>query len=74
MHYATIPLFNYNITPTSDFSGDYDINDIMKKYYKVISGFNRLDIKKEGYTALYLAIRDGFYVGYVYDDKQGKTF
>lgn len=26
------------------------------------------------YTALYLAIRDGFYVGFAYDDKQGRTF
>lgn len=74
MHYATIPLFNYNITPKDDFTSDYDIEKIVQKYEKVISSFNRFDMKKEGYNALYFAIRDGFYVGYVYDDRQGRTF
>ena len=74
MHYATIPLFNYNITPGDDFTMEYDIETILTNYQKVITEFARFDIKKEGYTALYLAVRDGFYCGYVYDDKQGKTF
>ena len=74
MHYASIPLFNYNITPQDDFLEQNDYEKIIKNYQKVISTFNRFDIKKEGFNALYFALRDGFYVGYVYDDKQGRTF
>lgn len=74
MHYATIPLFNYNITPQDDFTVDFDIETVLKNYQKVISEFNRFDIKKEGYNALYFAVRDGFYVGYTYSEKQGRTF
>jgi len=36
--------------------------------------FDRFSLKKDMYTALYLGIRDGIYVGYAYDDKQGRTF
>ncbi len=74
MHYATIPLFNYNITPQDDFTDDYNLSKIVQDYQKVISTFSRFDIKKDGYSALYFALRDGFYVGYVYDDKQGRIF
>ena len=74
MHYATIPLFNYNITPGDDFTIDFDIEKILKNYQKVLSEFSKFDLKKDGYTALYLAIRDGFYCGYSYINKQGKTF
>lgn len=74
MHYATIPLFNYNIMPNDDFTQDYDIEQIVKNYQKAITEFNKFDIKKEEYNALYFAIRDGFYVGYIYQNKQAKTF
>lgn len=74
MHYATIPLFNYNITPQDDFTVDYDLEKVTANYQKVISQFARFDMKKEGYNSLYFALRDGFYVGYIYDDKQGRTF
>ena len=74
MHYATIPLFNYNITPGNDFTVDFDIEKVIQDYQKVMVEFNKFSIKKEGYTALYLAIRDGFFCGYTYIDKQGKTF
>lgn len=74
MHYATIPMFNYNITPTDDLTQDFDLETLMKNYQKVLYEFNRFDIKKEGYNALYFAIRDGFYVGYTYNEKQGRIF
>ena len=75
MHYATIPLFRYNITPQDDLlSSDYDIEKITKNYQRVLSDFNKFDLKKDGYSALYFALRDGFYVGYTYSDRQGRTF
>jgi hypothetical protein len=74
MHYASIPLFNYNITPTDDFTQNINIDTVSKNYQKVISEFNRFNIKREGYNALYLAIRDGFYVGFTYNEKQGQIF
>ena len=75
MHYATIPLFHYNITPEDDFTSEnFDITKMVSNYNKVISSFSKFDIKKDGYNALYFAIRDGFYVGYAYNNKQGRTF
>ena len=74
MHYATIPLFNYNITPNDDFGEDFDAETVLKNYQKVITEFDKYDIKKEGYNALYFAIRDGFYVGYAIIQKQGRIF
>jgi len=46
----------------------------LKDYQKVLENFNRFKLKTDMYTALYLAIRDGIYVGFVYDNKQGRTF
>ena len=74
MHYATIPLFNYNIVPEDDYLENIDVEQTLSGYQKVISEFNKFDIKKEEYNALYFAIRDGFFVGFMYNEKQGKSF
>lgn len=75
MYYASMPLFYYNITQINDFTKTMNKNKTMKNYQKVLSEFEKVKLKKEGYTALYLALRDGFYVGYVYDnDNSGRFF
>jgi len=74
MYLASMPLFYYTITQVNNLDEEIDSEKAMKDYQKVLENFNRFNIKKDMYTALYIAIRDGFYVGYVYDDKQGRTF
>lgn len=74
MYLASMPLFHYTITQANDLSEEIDQEKALKDYQKVLENFNRFNIKKEGYTALYIAIRDGIYVGFSYDDTQGRTW
>lgn len=74
MYLAAMPLFYYTITQINNLDEDIDQQKALKDYQKVLENFHRFSLKKDMYTALYLAIRDGFYVGFVYDDKQGRTF
>ena len=69
-----MPLFHYTITQENNLYEDIDQEKALKSYQKVLESFDRFSLKKDMYTALYLAIRDGFYVGFTYDDKQGRTF
>lgn len=67
MYQASMPLFTYNITQQNDFSKDIDIDKSLKSYYKVVSEFYKFDIKTEGFNALTFALRDGFFVGFMYE-------
>lgn len=71
IYLASMPLFHYNITPINDFVEDINMENSMKGYYKVLLEFNKFNIKKELYNVLYLAIRDGIYVGYMFDKDEG---
>ena len=71
MYLASMPLFHYNITPINEFIKEIVPEESLKKYYSVLSEFNKFNIKKELYNVLYLAIRDGIYIGYMYDKKDG---
>lgn len=74
MYYASMPLFNYTITPDVDITKNIDGSKVLKKYVKVLKDFEGFNIKKEGYTALAMAIRDGIFVGYTYAVENGKYF
>ena len=74
MYMAAMPLFYYTITQANDLSEEIDVDKALKGYQKVLETFDKFSLKKDMYTALYLAIRDGFYAGYVYENKQGRTF
>ena len=74
MYLAAMPLFYYTITPVNNLSEEIDTDKSLKNYHKVLENFHRFSLRKDMYTALYLAIRDGLYVGFTYDDKQGRTF
>lgn len=71
MYYASMPLYYYNITPNLDFYDDIDVEEITKGYEDVLKKFSKFNLRKEGYTALFLAVRDGMYVGYTYTDDKG---
>ena len=66
MYYAAMPLMSYNITQINDLTKEIDPQKAMKGYGTVLKEFNKYNIKREGYAALYIAIRDGFYVAYHY--------
>lgn len=66
MYYAAMPLFHYNITQNNNLIKDIDPQKALKKYMQTIEEFSNFDLKVNGYTSLYIAIRDGFYVAYHY--------
>ena len=70
MYYAAMPLFHYNITQLNDLNKDIDAKKSLKKYLQTVEEFSHFDLKTHGYSALYIAIRDGFYVGYHYHTKE----
>lgn len=74
MYYASMPLFHYNITQINDLSKAISAEKASKNYAKVLERFHQFNLKKEGYTALFLAIRDGAYVGYMYDSGSDGLF
>ena len=75
MYYASMPLYYYNITQINDLTKSIDNEKSVKKYLDVLSRFNVFKMKKENYTASYLAMRDGFYVGFMYEtQKEGMFF
>lgn len=74
MYMAAMPLFHYTVTQTNDLDTEINSSTALKGYQKVLEGVEQFNIKKDFYTALFLAIRDGIYVGYVYGDKSGRKF
>lgn len=74
MYYATMPLFNYNMTQINDMISDISNVDSLTDYEKVLKRFEKFDIKKFGYNAIYNTIRDGMYVAYCYDSKENGIF
>lgn len=71
-YYAAMPLFYYNITQTSKVEGAKDV--MLNNYFAILKRFEKFKLKKECYNALYLAIRDGMYVGYTYDSEEDGIF
>ena len=70
MYYAAMPLMSYNVTQINNLTKEIEPNKSLKKYMQVVEEFSKYNIKREGYTALYIAIRDGFYVGYHYQTSE----
>lgn len=68
MYQASMPLYSYNIIQDNDFSKDISSDKAWKGYYKVLSEFNKFDIKKEGYNMACLTLRDGLFVGFMYEE------
>ena len=72
MYYSSMPLFYYNITQINDLSKEINTNKSLKDYQNVLSNFDEFNLKKEGYNSLYIALRDGIYIGYMYESDEGK--
>ena len=75
LYYATMPLYNYNIVQKMEFSADnQDVNKITKDYEAVLRHVNKFNFKTEFAVAMALAIRDGVYYGFVYDNGDDGMF
>lgn len=74
-YFSTMPLYTYNITPLSDYSTDYNFDTQLKNYEKVLKIFHRFKMSKELQNVVANVIRDGMYVGYLYNnDTDGMFF
>ena len=73
MYYSAMPLYYYNITQLNDLTKTIGSN-ALKDYQSVLERFEKFNLKKEMYTAAYLALRDGFYVGYMYESEGDGMF
>ena len=74
MYYPSMPLYRYNLTPCFDFDKEIVPEEMRKKYNKVLKEFDVFNLHKNLYSAIYFALRDGFYVGYMYDSKVDGKF
>lgn len=74
LYYATMPLYNYNIVQKVEFAKDPNVKKMINDYEKVLKHINKFNFKTEFATAMALAIRDGVYYGFVYDNGEDGMF
>lgn len=73
-YYATMPLYTYNITPVSDFSEDFDVEKTLKNYETVVKQMDTFKMFKELSNIVYCTLRDGMYVGFMYNSEEDGMF
>lgn len=65
-YYGSLLLYNYIIAPTQ-LSVNNNVQEIRKKYFKVINLCEKYNFKQEARKAITIAVRDGIYCGLVYE-------
>lgn len=73
-YFSTMPLYNYNITPIQDFTKDLKTDKVVRDYQKVLQIFHSFNMKKELPNIISNTIRDGMYVGYMYNSETEGMF
>lgn len=73
-YFSTMPLYTYNITPLSDYTSDYNVDNILKNYEKVLKTFHNFKMAKECQNIISNVIRDGMYVGFMYNSDNNGLF
>lgn len=74
LYFAATPLYYYNVTPTDiDFTKTVNAQKQTKSFLDVTKQIQGFNMRTNGFTAIYLAVRDGMFVGYTYFS-EGKTF
>ena len=74
-YFSTMPVYNYNITPLSNYIKEYDPEKDMRNYQRVLQTFHNFKMAKECHTIISNTMRDGMYVGFIYNsDKEGLFF
>ena len=74
LYYATMPLYNYNIIERPDFTKTNNAKKMLKDYEEVLRRCHKFNFKNEFATAIALAIRDGVYYGFMYDNGEDGSF
>lgn len=74
-YFSTMPVYFYNITPLSGYLKEYDKEKDMRNYQRVLQTFHNFKMAKECFTIISNTMRDGMYVGFIYNsDKDGLFF
>lgn len=74
MTYATMPLYNYNLTQKVSFTKTINANRAMSDYEKTLKRLQPINFYDEFATANALALRDGVYYSFVYDNGEDGLF
>lgn len=73
-YYSTMPLYTYNITPLSGYVKDFNVDKTLKSYEKVLQIFHSFNMTKELQNIISNTIRDGMYVGFMYNSESDGLF
>ena len=71
-YYATIPMWNYNVTYQFDFINPVDRDTFLSEYQQCLTFLNGIDMQKEMPNVVATALRDGVYYGFVYQMEENK--
>ena len=75
-YFSTMPLYTYNITPLFDkvYTGDYNADKLLSNYEKSLKIFHHFNLPKELQNIVSNVIRDGMYVGFMYNSEDDGIF
>ena len=73
-YFSTMPLYTYNVTPLADYTSDYNTDRQLRNYQKVLQTFHNFKMAKECHNIISNTIRDGMYVGYMYNSEKDGLF
>ena len=74
MYYATMPMYHYNVVIKSDFTKEDDSEKLLKNYESCLKRLQKFNFKNEFAVAIAIAIRDGCFVGFMYDSMVNGSF
>lgn len=74
LYYACMPTYNYYLTEKIDLTKTYNASKSMKNYNAVIQKMQQINFKSEFAQMIALAILNGAYYGFVYDNDDGLFF
>lgn len=72
-YYASMYEYRYNITPISDYSKAFKSN-VLKQYQDILLRFHGFNIPAELNNIIFTMLRDGIYVGFMYDSEEDGMF
>ncbi|MBQ4523337.1 MAG: hypothetical protein IJA10_10360 [Lachnospiraceae bacterium] len=68
LYYACMPLYNYYVTEKIDLTKSYNATKSMKSYNAIIQKLQLINFKSDFAQIIALAVLDGAYYGFVYDN------
>lgn len=74
MYYATMPTFNYYVTPKLDLYKEINADKELKNYVGILKSLQLVNFQHEFSQAIALALRDGLYCSFVYDNGDDGIF